>query len=107
MAKGTEAKNLVAKKIAEVFGADYIGEYDKKYYVQAKENGEMVQVAITLTCPKNPVKVSGYVNTSTEMNFEDNNSPKMIATVVNSKEKLEISEEEKKNIEDMMARLGL
>lgn len=107
MAKGSVAKSKVAKMLADAFGKDFIGEYDKKYYVQAEENGEMVQVAIALTCPKNPVKISGYVNTSTEMNFEDNNSPKMIATIVNSKEKLEISEEEKKNIEDMMARLGL
>ena len=33
MAKGQEAKNLVAQRIQAAFGADYIGEYDKKYYV--------------------------------------------------------------------------
>lgn len=55
MAKGAIAKESVIKKITEAFGADYLGEVDKKYYVQAEENGEMVQVALSLTCPKNPI----------------------------------------------------
>ena len=57
MARGQEAKNYVAKKLAEAFGADYIGEIDKKYYVWSKENGERVQVAISMTCPKTPVEL--------------------------------------------------
>lgn len=108
MAKGSVAKSKVAKMLADAFGKDFIGEYDKKYYVQAEENGEMVQVAIALTCPKNPVAVSGYVNVSAEMNFEDDdNKPKMITTIANSDEKLEITKEEENNIADMMRRLGL
>lgn len=106
MAKGSVAKSKVAKMLADAFGKDFIGEYDKKYYVQAEENGERVQVAIALTCPKNPIDVAGYVNIGSKMNFEDT-SPKTIATVASSKVNMEISEEEKKNIADMMARLGL
>ena len=45
MAKGQIAKDYVAKKLAEVFGEHYLGEVDKKYYVEAPENGEMVQIA--------------------------------------------------------------
>ena len=33
MAKGAVAKEQIAKKMAEVFGADWIGERDKKYYL--------------------------------------------------------------------------
>ena len=33
MAKGNKAKEYVAKKLAEVFGEDYIGEFDKKLYI--------------------------------------------------------------------------
>ena len=40
MAKGTIAKQNVINKIAQTFGADYIGEVDKKIYVWAEENGE-------------------------------------------------------------------
>ena len=33
MAKGANAKLAVINKLAEAFGSDYIGEYDKKQYV--------------------------------------------------------------------------
>lgn len=58
MAKGNEAKkNLINKLIAAVGPAAYLGEYDKKYYFWSEENGEPMQVAIAMTCPKNPVAV--------------------------------------------------
>ena len=41
--KGALAKEAVAKKIAEAFGSDYIGESDKKLYVWGDENGEKIQ----------------------------------------------------------------
>ena len=37
------------------FGADYIGEQDKKIYVWADDGGERVQIAIAMTCPKTPI----------------------------------------------------
>ncbi len=98
MAKGQIAKTQVADRIAKAFGNDWIGEYDKKYYVWATENGERLQIAISMTCPKNPV---GDVSTvgSNVMNFEDS------TPVV--QEKKEISEDEKQHIADLMAKLGL
>ena len=55
MAKGAVAKENAAKKMAEVFGSNWIGEYDKKYYIWSEENGEKVQIAISMTCPKTPI----------------------------------------------------
>jgi hypothetical protein len=40
MAKGTLAKQNVTDKIRSAFGADFIGEYDKKIYVWANDGGE-------------------------------------------------------------------
>ena len=40
MAKGQIAKTQVADRIAKAFGNDWVGEYDKKLYVWATENGE-------------------------------------------------------------------
>lgn len=102
MAKGNDAKNLVIEKIKEVFGADYIGEYDKKHYVWSKEGGEKIQVAISLTCPKNPV---GNVNMSAAAGKIDFEAPSMIAPT--SFTPAEITDEEKQNLANMMARLGL
>lgn len=55
MARGNEAKEAVTKKLQEAFGADFIGIYDKKIYVWAKENGERIQIALSMTCPKTPI----------------------------------------------------
>ena len=106
MAKGAIAKQNVTKKIQEIFGADFIGEVDKKIYVWTQENGERVQVAISLTCPKTPIEVSGtpIPTFSGGMDFESMG----VATVAPANSApAEISEEEKQTVADLMARLGL
>lgn len=100
MAKGAVAKEQIAKKMAEVFGADWIGERDKKYYLWANENGERIQIAISMTCPKTPVGEAGATADSNVLNFEDG------ATAV-GETPIEITTDEKKNVADLMARLGL
>ena len=106
MARGQEAKNYVAKKLAEAFGSDYIGEVDKKYYVWSKENGERVQIAISMTCPKVPVETSGYVQVG-DWNFEDAADMPVTVTVTAPAAPIEISTEERENIADLMRKLGL
>lgn len=103
MAKGTIAKQEVIKKIQSAFGTDFLGEFDKKIYVQAQENGEMVQIAMALTCPKTPVAVSNApIIKGDRMDFSDEST----IIPVNSSN-TEISEEERQTIADMMARFGL
>lgn len=107
MARGNDAKEIVIKKIAETFGTDYLGLYDKKIYVQAKEGGEMVQIAISLTCPKVPVQFSAAAaNDDGDWDFSD--TPKApVVSAVQAPPVPEITEEEKQNLADLMARLGL
>lgn len=99
--RGAEAKQHVIEKIAAAFGADYIGEFDKKLYVWSTEGGEKVQVAIAMTCPKVPV---GIINQSNEMNFEDNTS-NIVRPV--SFEPAEFTDDERKTVEELMKQLGL
>ena len=106
MAKGTIAKDLVEKKIISAFGADYVGTVDKKIYVQALENGEKVQVAISLTCPKIPVTVDNTVQIG-DFNFEDPTPTVTVSASSTGFIPAEISDEERKNVADLMARLGL
>ena len=66
MARGAIAKQAVENKIREIFGKDFVGvdSSTKKIYVQAEEDGQMVQVAISMTCPKTPFSVdSDFVAT--------------------------------------------
>lgn len=103
MARGQVAKELVATKLAEAFGNDWIGEVDKKYYVWSQENGTKMQVCISMTIPKNPV---GEVETENiggtgVLNFET------MAASTPAAEPAKITEEEVKLAEDLLARLGL
>ena len=103
MAKGTNAKNAVINKIAMSFGTDYIGEIDKKVYVWADDGGEKVQIAIALTCPKNPVETGGVSTAPVSgWDFSDN-----VVTASAPVSKAEITPEEQARIADMMSRLGL
>lgn len=109
-AKGTIAKNEVIKKIAQAFGTDFIGEYDKKIYVWGQENGEKVQVALSLTCPKvqvnvvNPAVDLNFGNSSAEIDFENMGAPVVAQSTFAP---AEVTEEELQNINELMARLGL
>ena len=103
MAKGAIAKQQVVEKLKSVFGDDYIGENSSKHYVWANDGGERVQIAISLTCPKNPI---GTVDMSSA--FGDGIDFDAPAVVVQTKfEPAEITQEEQDNLAIMMARLGL
>ena len=102
MAKGSIAKDAVVEKIAEAFGEDFLGSYDKKYYVRAKENGQYMQIVISLTCPKTPVENFGSMDFgNNELNFEDG------ATIQPAKKATEISPEEEATLQELIQKLGL
>lgn len=109
--KGTEAKERLMKKIITAMPAeDYVGCVDKKYYFWSIEDGQKVQVCMTLTCPKTPVEVDngnvfvaasmGINKNDNRLNFEDISTP--VAT-----KKVEVSEEEKENIAKLLKELNL
>lgn len=86
--RGAIAKKEVEKKLAQAFGKDYLGEVNKKYYVQVLENNEMVQVAITLTCPKE------------NLDFDE-------TSVVVEAQSPQFTQAERDNIAELMRRAGL
>ena len=100
-ARGTEAKAYAIKKIAEAFGENYVGEVDKKIYVNCPEAGGLVQIAITMTCPKTTV---GTPTRAGGMDFEA-----MVSNGVTSFEKptVEITAEEIDNVKRLMEELNL
>ena len=104
MAKGAIGKQNVLQKIAEAFGKDFIGEHDKKIYVWTQENGERIQIAISLTCPKvmidamaaeMPEPPAGDFDWSMDTPAAPKTAP------------VEISQEEKDTVANLMAKLGL
>ena len=105
MAKGSIAKQVVADKIKAAFGQDWIGEDDKKYYVWAVENGERVQIAISMTCPKVQVEIAAPTTAAGDFNFEDDAPAAPV--VATGFAPAEITDEERNNIVEMMKALGL
>ena len=108
MARGDAAKIYVENKIKEAFGSNYIGIMDKKIYVWGDNEGEKMQIAISLTCPKNQIEVVDtnkldFSNPNAGLDFENMDAAKVLAPAAAN----EITEEEKDNIASLMASLGL
>lgn len=97
-ARGTYAKAEVTKRIAEAFGSQYLGEFDKKLYLSMREGGEEVQIAITLTCPK------VLVQTSSNDVMETGKEEDVVEVKATSSD---FSANERENIERLMRELGL
>ena len=83
--RGQVAKNYIGNKIVEIFKKDFIKVEDKKIYllVDDGENGK-VQIAISMTCPKE--QESTFIQSTEEDNY---------------------TQEEKDEINNLLTRLGL
>ena len=77
-AKGSIAKDNLIKRFATAVGDDYIGASDdgKKFYFWSAENGEKVQVCISMTVPKVQVECN---SAGGDLNFEDDSPAGVVA----------------------------
>ena len=103
-AKGALAKEEIMNKILEVFPGSF--KYEKEIRVPMMENGEMLQIKITLTAAKNMVDNGADVAIPGDMSGSFAPSPapaqlKQNATVV------EPTEEEKERVKNLVELLGL
>lgn len=103
-AKGALAKEDVMNKILEVFPGSF--KYEKELRIPMMENGEMLQIKVTLTAAKNMVENGADVAMPGDMSgsFAPTPAPaqlKQDAVVV------EPTAAEKQNIKTLAAMLGL
>lgn len=97
MAKGAAAKDTLMKRFQAACGEDYVGTEDgKKFYFWSSENGERVQVCITMTVPKIPLECNAQGG---DLNFEDEVTP--------AKKPVEMDKDEKATLDRLMKDLGL
>ena len=106
MAKGALAKEEITNKILEVFPGSF--KYEKEIRVPMMENGEMLQIKITLTAAKNMVGNGADVAIPGDMSgsFAPSPSPapaqlKQDTTVI------EPTKEEKERVKNLVELLGL
>ena len=100
MARGAVSKEKITKTILDTFAGSFL--YDKEIRIPINEDGELIQIKVTLTAAKTNVesgddtKIPGIENN--EINF---------GTETVTKEKIEITPEEKQNVATLLQSLGL
>ena len=97
MAKGQESKNIITQKILDTFEGAF--QYDKEIRIPIMENGELVQIKVTLTAAKTNVEQGGENAVPGAMKIE---SPTMITFGT-----VEATEEEKENVKNLLKSLNL
>lgn len=106
MAKGAYAKEQIFAKILETFEGSFMYNNGKELRIPFDEGDNVVQIKVALTCAKENVSPTGEKlvvkesapapkETGNFMNFPEPHKP------------VEPTEEEKKNVEDLLASLGL
>jgi hypothetical protein len=102
MARGAEFKKEITKKILEFFPNSFLYNDGKEIRICGQENGEEIQVKVTLTAAKENV-YSGQDNATpgvaAEINFEDNKPIEKKIT--------QPTQEEKDNVKRLMETFGL
>jgi len=110
-AKGSVLKEQIIQKILETFPGAF--KYDKEVRIPGDEGGEELQIKVTFTCAKVNVEpgedtaVPGATATATATK-EKTNSKSESTPIAGSTMKLEApTEEEKKNVANLLNMLGL
>ena len=96
-AKGTESKNIIFSKVQEVYPEAFWEEEGKILRIPMNENGNIVEIKVTLTAAKN---ILG--NGETPSAFSAAGAPTETAKPV-----VEMTEEEKNNVATLLASMNL
>lgn len=116
MAKGAVAKTEVFNKILKLFNGAFAYNGGKELRIPMVENGEEVQIKVTLTCAKDNVvpgedtALPGTTVQPKSSNESYHFGNTLSATVSEQKEvvpTVEPTEEEKANVKSLLAVLGL
>jgi hypothetical protein len=95
--RGAESKSAITQKILDTFDGAFL--YDKEIRIPMNENGEIVQIKCVLTCAKVNV---GTDNNATNISTIENSSDTEVKT-----QTIELTEEEKNNVNTLIEKLGL
>ena len=104
--KGSIAKEGVANELLQYFG-DRAFKYDKEIRVNCVENGEQVQIKIALTAAKVAVTPGGDAAVPGDISVTSTSAPQVAFDAPKPAVAQEPTQEEKKNIGDLLRALGL
>ncbi|MBR3674000.1 MAG: hypothetical protein IKN65_06995 [Clostridia bacterium] len=104
-AKGTVAKQQIFKKIMEIYPNAFFEEEDKILRIPIVENSENIEIKLQLTAAKTNLGETGAPASAFSPPGAEEVSGYMTPPV--SSETLEVSQEEKENVANLLASLGL
>lgn len=96
MAKGTQLKEEITQKILNTFPGSF--KFNKELRIPGVEGGEQLQIKVSLTCAKENVESE---DTMISFIATDNDGEEIM------NKPIEPSADEKKRVEDLIAKLGL
>lgn len=103
-AKGAESKSLVTKKILEIFPNAFLYNNDKEIRIPLTEQGETIEIKVVLSCAKTPVREAAVLD------WSESSSTAPAAELVPASNEIgppQISEEDRRKVQELMAKLGL
>lgn len=104
MAKGAESKSLVTKKILEIFPNAFLYNNDKEIRIPLTEQGEQVEIKVVLSCAKTPVREAAVLD------WSGSSSTTPAVELVSASNEIgppQISEEDRRKVQELMVKLGL
>ena len=104
MARGAVAKEIVFKKILETFEGSFMYNGGKECRVPIDENGNEIQIKVTLTAAKDNVSPNGEVSVKPAATAQEEDAPRNFPA---PKERVEPTAEERANVESLLKALGL
>lgn len=110
MARGQIAKAEITKKILSSFEGAFSYNDGKEIRIPIEENGELIQVKVTLTAAKenvNPGDDNAIPGVNTITSNEDIDFSQKTVTASKETTITKPTEEEKKNVNDLLRALGL
>ena len=109
MARGNQVKELILRKMKTLFPDMF--QSGKEYRIPAQENGERIEIKITLTCAKENIGGDNVPSLGGGFNFSDEpiDIPKKQQEEEDMVEEFDpqVTSEEKKEIQDLLTRLNL
>lgn len=112
MARGAESKTLITNRIIETFEGAFLYNDGKEIRIPLKENGEDVQIKVTLTCAKDNVVQGGEnILPGAELKNESYHFGNTLQAAVTENKEIkpvvEPTAEEKANVKSLLEALGL
>ena len=108
MARGAASKEEVINKILSTFEGSF--KYDKEVRIPMMENGELIQIKVTLTAAKTNVEPGGDTAMPGAVKSKETSTFASTTSNIGSASSHfmnEPTEEEKKNVAELISKLGL